>query len=384
MRGLGWLLGSLLVAGCDGMVASEADGSGDDRDAEGEAVVDRGLPSALDDRGVGGGSSTEEPCAVVGAVECRDAVTLRRCLNTGVWGELRCADGEACVGMSPQCRLVPCTAGERRCVAADLEQVCSDRSMWLGPVQCSPGEMCSLGRCGGCEAGMRRCAGRDVQACDPVEQSWGEVQACAEGSWCVEGRCRPVGCFSRVLLLVDRSASMFEHWDAVQTSLGEVLARAPMTEFGLAAFPRESGCAVGRWPDVPLAVGARDAILEWMASTRPNGDTPLLAALEWLGRNRAAVWGALPGHVIVVSDGNDSCTCRGDCPGALSAATANLYQQGISTVVIGYDFAGVPEQLEAIAAAGGTTFDRPVRAEDAAELTTAFEAILDDIKACPD
>ncbi|MCZ7687233.1 MAG: VWA domain-containing protein [Sandaracinaceae bacterium] len=111
---------------------------------------------------------------------------------------------------------------------------------------------------------------------------------------------------------------------------------------------------------------------------RGTGTTPIAGSLDdartFLTGVRSGDVAAMcrPYRVILITDGQE--TCGGD---PVAAATA-LRTAGFPTYVIGFatDDATVRANLDAIAAAGGTT--RAIFADDATTLSTAISAIVND------
>ena len=128
----------------------------------------------------------------------------------------------------------------------------------------------------------------------------------------------------------------------------------------------------------------------WFEEHQPFGQTPLLAAMNHMG---AVLPDTFPagGALVVLSDGADTCAYSGMSyeerealiVDELGAVTSGLFaDHGIKTVVVGYQYEGNPDQLNAIAQSGGTGMEAYTEAGGEQELTMALVAIVDDLKEC--
>jgi len=321
-------------------------------DARTNDVVTIELPSPGD---------TGSGACIPNASECVGTLSERVCNAEGTAFVSRdCDEGSYCFGTPPTCRPAVCRPSERECTDGVTYRECAvDGSGWLG------------------------------------------ANSCGTGFYCDDGRCLDATCLPNVLFALDGSGSMDGQWPNVIAAVNNAVAAQPLVAFGLAMFPRTSGCAIaddprpdgrlpGPWPDVPIQANSSRAIARWF-DTNPlaNGNTPLLDTLEWLAEHAEEVWGAAitNGYLVVLSDGEDTCN---SCPEGDSAcvarqledATQALVAKGVRVYIIGYNFSGASEQLRAVARAGGTDLTDFIRAGNEETLIGAFTAIFDDLKGC--
>ena len=169
-------------------------------------------------------------------------------------------------------------------------------------------------------------------------------------------------------------------------------------EFGLDLFSVGGGggnngqasCAVGNSVAEDTTLGNADNIISLLNSTGPSGATPLLLEMQNFLDNSYAPAFSGPGangYLVVVSDGMDTCGQDGEFNqnnGAsaqeLAAVASELNSQhGIGTIVVGFGDGADPQQLNAIAAAGGTVFDTYIDAQDGNALTEALNEIAETV-----
>lgn len=345
----------------------EADVSGTDApdiggtDAEDVTRIDLG---GLDTQADADGSGAEDTGAVCtpGTRLCFDLATAAECRADGSgYDTTACGDGFVCFGNPGACHAAACRPGERECTDTETYRECAaDGSVWLGANSCGP------------------------------------------GLYCDDGRCLDRTCLPNVLFAVDGSSSMVSEWPTIQTSIDAVVSANPDVAFGLAMFPTGLGCSIGdgtgglfgspgvSWPDVPIQANASRALTRWFTDHDPGaGATPLISTIEWLSENVETIWGELPenGYLIVMSEGADTCRCGDSDPpscitNGLANATRDLLAAGIKTYVVGYRFSDAPAMLNAIASNGGTDRTEFIPAGDEATLTSAFVAVVDELKGC--
>ena len=110
--------------------------------------------------------------------------------------------------------------------------------------------------------------------------------------------------------------------------------------------------------------------------------------MEWFAQNSDQIWnGEEAGYLVVVSDGEDTCTggdhCGNHCVAEYLAVHARaLARDNVKTYVIGYNYSGSPIELNAIAANGGTSFTEYVYAGGEDMLAGVFEEFIREIKEC--
>jgi hypothetical protein len=212
----------------------------------------------------------------------------------------------------------------------------------------------------------------------------------------------------RLMILQDMSNSMNgpegapqSKWEQAQVALTTMLASfgGQNIEFGFDVFPDGSeppaitDCGVKAPIIVDAEPGKEQDIIDLLPSQDAHGSTPLHCELKKFTEANYAPKFLAPGvdkYLLVVSDGAD--TCGTQCmylPGAtaaqLGAITAKLLStKDIKTIVIGFgeDVAGAEDQLNAIAAAGGTPFDTFIPCADQAALEDALVQISGTVVSC--
>jgi len=212
----------------------------------------------------------------------------------------------------------------------------------------------------------------------------------------------------KVMLLVDFSASMAlgGKWAAAKNAINQMVndpANAG-TEFGLHLFPKPgmlSGCGTTFTPAVMVGPGTGPDITKWMNDNDPTffslSMTPLVEGLKYyLGiYNTPMQDPKTANYVVVLSDGEDSCFGLDsitstipypfNTPNILSGVTDDLKNvSGIKTFAIGLGSVSdsAKNQLNAIAAHGGTSKTSYIAAADQASLTAALDEIAKSIRPC--
>lgn len=179
-----------------------------------------------------------------------------------------------------------------------------------------------------------------------------------------------------VTLLVDASASMSAKWAQVRSSVVEVAATNPTAQFGLTFFPTNAGCKTTTEPAVPVGLHEPESLGQWFDSHPPVGGTPLASAMNDMVLGAAANFGNYGGAIVLLSDGENACGDGwSDASMAAEAAEALHRDFGVRTFVIGFGFRGNEQQLEAIAAKGGTGLTTFVPAGDEEALYDALRAL---------
>jgi hypothetical protein len=194
-----------------------------------------------------------------------------------------------------------------------------------------------------------------------------------------------------VMLLLDYSGSMMgEKWQAATTAITDMLVddRNNRVQFGFDAFPSDNGCEVSEWPMFTVGDQLNHMpIIEWGAESDPitGGYTPLHDALQrFILRPGALADADKTGVLIVVTDGEDSCyEPAEEIVGALSeTVTALVEENNIHVFAIGYGSDADPDQLNAIAQAGGTGLDTYMQADSPEDLETLFGQIANMVTSC--
>ncbi len=83
-----------------------------------------------------------------------------------------------------------------------------------------------------------------------------------------------------VMLLVDKSVSMYDHWAQLLQLTPYIQGMSELTRPGLALFPTDDDCSVDDVIRVPVASGTADEILQEIEQSGPSGFTPLACALD--------------------------------------------------------------------------------------------------------
>jgi hypothetical protein len=290
----------------------------------------------------------------------------------------------------PPAEATLCAPGQWQCPSVLARALCSEDGGEYGvPEACPAGQRCagSTGECRDllCTPGDTSCAGdRSVSRCSDDGQTWLAPEYCNPGTFCIQAQCALGGCLGHVLLLIDRSGSMDQHWGEVRRSVLRLVSENPTARFGVMGFPQWYTCEVPSWPQIGLSTHNLDAKLaSFFDDHPPGGPTPLAAALELVKAKAASLFGGEAGTLVVLSDGADTCEDPGTILETLAAVTTSLRQErGVTTWVIGYRYTGDEAQLDAIAAQGGTASGVYLLAGDEQELDEAFRGIVTDWKLC--
>ncbi len=222
-----------------------------------------------------------------------------------------------------------------------------------------------------------------------------------------------------VMLLLDMSMSMTQEmgdrtkWDVAREAITGLLTDPAYTSlgihFGFDYFPDTSvvigpttgrpvyGCGVDDPVAVDVAQGSETAIVNWLSTAEPNGATPLYCALnKFIDPNYAPGFANLQmeRYLVLISDGADACGASCDqtewaTVQQLEAVTARLNTEvgldtggwAIQTIAIGFGNAIAPDELDAIARAGGV-FEEHIDAVDPEKLSQAFKTIANTVVSC--
>ena len=291
---------------------------------------------------------------------------------------------------------VTCAPKEWFCIDLQTAAECNDEGDYYEELVCPFGNKCSeiSGKCEStvCNPGSVACATPSSwHKCLPSGTGWSLETDCAEGTICANGGCMSEDCLSQVVFLVDTSQSMGLHWEAVAASIEALTGSNPLAYMGLATFPEGGSiCEVPQTFKVPFAAGAGSDVADWFSEKKAFGQTPLLEAMNQMA---AVLPDTFPGSgaLVVLSDGADTCAYSAMSfeerealiVEELGAAAAGLFvDHGIKTVVVGFQYQGNPDQLNAIASNGGSGMETYTEAGDEQELTMALVAIVDDLKEC--
>ena len=191
----------------------------------------------------------------------------------------------------------------------------------------------------------------------------------------------PISNKTRVLILQDHSSSMAGgNWDIARNAIYSLLSTFADSslEFGLVTLPDPtiSGCYV----DAPVVVDCgpdnETTISDALAGMTTVSMTPLYDALHnFVDPDYApgCTGTTYPQYILLVADGEDSCSSM--MVSDFVSLTSLLVEMGIKVIVIGFNAVWDSEQLNAIAANGGTAFTTYLIAENEPELVEALNTI---------
>jgi hypothetical protein len=314
-----------IVVGACGPSGSGMSG-GDDDDGDGNGGSDSGPPATCTNASDCGG---DQVCSPDGNV-CADDVpcsTAAECGNGGV-----CGEGGTCVPNE--------TGGE--CV---------------GTENCLEGETCNDGHCG--------CNGVAFQA-EPVVPN--------------------------MLIVFDRSNSMNQaggggktKWTIAKEALNVLLDdHGGNVRFGLDMFASNNDCNAGQ---INVGIGDNTAgmISNTIADASAASNTPIRSTMAALKNYNGLKDTAHPNYVLLITDGEESCSGLFDPPPSTPVAQLRSQTPSIKTYVVGFGSGVSASQLNDIAVKGGTALAGPTKyyqANDAAQLSDALNTILGTVLSC--
>ncbi len=202
----------------------------------------------------------------------------------------------------------------------------------------------------------------------------------------------------RLMLLQDRSRSMEDEvggtpkWNLAEAAVADMVDTwAAYIDFGIDFFSDPNGqqqCTVTPFATEDCVPNNGDTIVGLMQTEGPftnsgGGRTPLYLAMEnYLDNTHAPIFmdGAVESYLVVISDGADNCDAPGQpggySPGQFADLTSQIVSEtGVNVFVIGFGAEAEPDQLNAIAENGGTTFTTFFDAEDGPALDAALDTI---------
>jgi hypothetical protein len=193
---------------------------------------------------------------------------------------------------------------------------------------------------------------------------------------------------ARVLILQDHSSSMAGgNWDIARNAIYNLLATFADTslEFGLDALPDADvgDCQASAPVIIDCGPDTEGGIHAALADMSTFVSTPLYDALHNFLNPEYA-----PGctdteyskHILLVADGEESCSAA--TTDDFIELTNDLVSAGIKVIVVGFNVNMSSEQLDAIAAHGGTEFTTYLNATDAPSLNAALDTIATSIDSC--
>jgi hypothetical protein len=206
------------------------------------------------------------------------------------------------------------------------------------------------------------------------------------------------------MILQDRSSSMTEmiggetKWEIASSAVGQMTASFDdVISFGIDFFNENGNCSVSDQAASDTLLANGQNIVDLMIAYGTQQTTPLYLGMQnYLDDTHAPVFfseGAMR-YLIIISDGQDSCGSDGTTAGVgpigfnitpddLTTLTTQIVTDfDIGVFVIGFGSGIDPNQLNAIAAAGGTDFTEYLDAQNAAELETTLNAIAESVVGC--
>lgn len=365
------------------------------------------------------------PFCYPGAQQCADYWHTRRCDDSGSFWQNKtaCPEGEFC----EKSACIACSPDASECVDEGHERRCAgDGSTWLAPEACALGETCVAGACHFClpetatcldehtsqtcnalgtgfdtyttcasdqlcigtqcvDCGLKKsCLSPQValRECTAAGTSWSEQTVCLPDHFCAQGECLFESCFSDVLLLVDRSGSMSSDWSKVKSSVHDIIEETDFARFALLSFPGDGNCGVADSLEVGWTLGETAPFDSWFEDSGPTGSTPLVGALEKVFTLAPLFFNETGGTLVVLSDGQDTCALGDEEAQLMNFAAALYVNFNVKSYAIGYNLGGSGSQLNAIAANGGSDVIEYIPAGNEAELTEAFNSIVQDVKLC--
>ena len=240
------------------------------------------------------------------------------------------------------------------------------------------------------------------QTCNP------DTRQCEIGSECGQSQFQISALPPNMMILLDRSGSMDgdaegdTRWNVAKSAISAVTsAFDEQARFGLATYSAclPDGCSAGTIV-VPIAANNAAAIDAFLSSTvderssdgqEANDDGKLRylcdsgdpetstgKSLRVLVGERSLLDTARTNAVVLLTDGEESEECAGDCDGPCGAAALLAQSPSAKTYVIGL---GVnADAIAEIAVAGGT--ERAIEANNQAELANAFDQVAAAVASC--
>jgi hypothetical protein len=213
-------------------------------------------------------------------------------------------------------------------------------------------------------------------------------------AWDVEIEKKP----PRLMILQDRSSSMTEtvgtqtKWDIAINAVDQMVSSFDeIIEFGIDFFSEEGNCSVSDGVAADTEPNNGPNILDLMIDYGTDRSTPLYLGLQnFQDPDHAPRLFSDDGigNLVVISDGQDSCGQSGETnssamtPQDLANVTSEIAGMGIAVIVIGFGNGVDPDQLNAIAQAGGSRFQQYMDAQDEGELEEALDAIASTVVGC--
>ncbi|MET0339968.1 MAG: vWA domain-containing protein [Polyangiales bacterium] len=228
------------------------------------------------------------------------------------------------------------------------------------------------------------------------------------GSECTKRTVQPEKTTPDMLVVLDRSGSMIKNDQGTNRWAGSVEAVTEVVQtyddrvsFGLMTFPSVNtgnSCAAGSM-NVPVGPGAGSQIASALSRMNAEGFTPTAATLQAVRKTFEAGIAAdtvvAPKFVLLVTDGDPNCSSSWipnngsgqsdpEARQQTIAAIQALNNDGVRTYVVGYQTAGTgfSQQLDMMAAAGGTGAKTHRSVDSGSDLQIAIEEIASRAVSC--
>jgi hypothetical protein len=192
-----------------------------------------------------------------------------------------------------------------------------------------------------------------------------------------------------VMILMDHSSSMAgENWNIARNAVYNLMETFAATslEFGLDTLPdaTDFDCGVAAPVIIDCGPDHQTAITEALTGIEPTYSTPLYDAMyNFVDPDYAPGCTAVPNdkYILLLADGEEYCNSALLISDFVSM-TSLLVELGVKVIVVGFNVVVDSEQLNAIAANGGTEFTTYLNASDEASLNEALTTIGTSIVSC--
>jgi hypothetical protein len=222
---------------------------------------------------------------------------------------------------------------------------------------------------------------------------------------CAESDIEIIVASPQLMIILDMSNSMIldddmqplpepTKWTQAKNALANLLVNfADEIDFGFDNFPNDLICGVGAPCVFDTQPNNAENIIEILDAVEPKGGTPLYLAMKRFTESDYAstfTSGKATSYLVIISDGADTCgvysgslpSLHGASAYELSDLTGTLLGKELKTFVIGFGQGVDPDQLSAIAAAGGTDLTTFMDAQDQEELDEALGSIAENAVSC--
>jgi hypothetical protein len=391
------LVSALAAAGCEGCAAAvPADGT----KGEGEACADDvdcrvGLDCGADD--VCAAVACDDDAACDDGAFCDDGECAANLPGGSCADDDNCVGGEVC--LTGRCGVVvaageDCT-GAAECAGGLVCDPATDEC--AGDVPCNAHDDC--GAEAHCDDDGACAPSTDESPCDADAQ-------CTAADRCFGSICIPDACEAEqftaelvppnVLIVLDRSGSMDQEieggaskWELAVVAVHDLLAAyADRIAFGLYLFPgTDQACDEGQecapgLVAVELPAPSAQSIDDYLDDTGTcDLGTPISASLDDVVDYAPLEDAARASYVLLITDGEENC----DADPADSVAELRGQTPEVKTFVVGFGDGVDPDQLDAMAEAGGTARagdPKYFQADDAASLAEALATIAGEVLSC--